>query len=43
MWTLEPRSRLRTLALLVDSSRQEHGGACISKLYEVSAIELLGV
>ncbi|KAK7069968.1 Gamma-tubulin complex component 3, partial [Halocaridina rubra] len=34
MWIWEPRCRLKTLALLADSARQEHGGSCISNLYQ---------
>ncbi|XP_068228205.1 gamma-tubulin complex component 3 homolog [Palaemon carinicauda] len=34
MWTFDPRSRLKTLAFLVDDSQMVHGGACISKLYQ---------
>lgn len=36
MWTLEPRSRLRALALLTHAAREVYGGACVSGIYQVS-------
>lgn len=34
MWTLEPRSRLRALALLTYAAREVYGGACVSGIYQ---------
>ncbi|KAG7175635.1 Gamma-tubulin complex component 3-like [Homarus americanus] len=34
MWTLEPRARLRALALLTHAAREVYGGACVSQIYQ---------
>lgn len=36
LWTLEPRTHLKALALLTHAAREVYGGACVSAIYQVS-------
>lgn len=38
LWTLEPRTHLKALALLTHAAREVYGGACVSAIYQVSSV-----